>query len=97
MKVKLVRDKISARGPREVVRPCNTPAGLHALLVAKLHEEAQEVADDASCAEEYGDLLEVMMRLAELNGVPWTDILVARDEKRREKGGFDRGLVLIRS
>lgn len=95
MKVKLVRDNITARGPQEIVRRCNTPAGLMGLLCAKLHEEAAEVADDPTNPEEYGDLYEVLLRMAKLNGVSWKTIEKVRLEKAAEKGAFDNGMVLV--
>jgi predicted house-cleaning noncanonical NTP pyrophosphatase (MazG superfamily) len=95
VKVKLVRDNITARGPQEVVRKCNTPAGLLGLLCAKLHEEAQEIADDPKNPEEYGDLYEVMLRIMDLNGVSWSEVEDIRIAKAKEKGSFDKGMVLI--
>jgi predicted house-cleaning noncanonical NTP pyrophosphatase (MazG superfamily) len=95
MKIKLVRDNITSRGPQEVVRKCNTPAGLLGLLCAKLHEEAQEIADDPKNPEEYGDLYEVMLRIMKMNGVSWEQVEKIRLEKAADKGVFDEGMVLI--
>ncbi len=95
MLVKLIRDKLSVRDGDDV-KPANSLQGNHILLVAKLHEESQKIARDATNPEEYADLLQVMMDLAHLNGVPWDFVEAARLNKLEEKGGFSRGLVLSR-
>lgn len=91
MRVKLIRD----RGPISVgeARPANTLAGKHLALVAKLNEEVDEIARDATNVEEYADLLEALRELAFINGVMFEDIEAARVEKRERLGGFNRGMV----
>lgn len=95
MKVKLVRDKMAERDG-EVIQPVNTRSGKHALLLLKLHEEAEEIARAATDPEEYADLLEAMLELARMNGVTWPSIEEALLKKREERGGFRRGMVMIR-
>lgn len=95
VKVKLVRDDINPTESEGRVQPANSRAGMHILLVAKLHEEAAEIADAATDPEEYADLLEVMLRLARLNGVSWASIEEAMIDKRRRRGAFERGCVFV--
>lgn len=101
VKVKLVRDRIDencyCRNDPEVnLRPCNTIDGKRMLLQAKLHEEASEIAEDPRDPAEYADLLEVLLELARVNGVPWQAIEHSLLEKRRQRGGFRRGMVMTR-
>ncbi len=99
MRVKLVRDKIEfdlghmAAGAE--IRAANSKAGRVALLYLKLHEEAQELAQDPSSPEEYADVIQVLIDLARENGVAWEDVGLAVKDKYRRLGGFRRGRVLI--
>jgi predicted house-cleaning noncanonical NTP pyrophosphatase (MazG superfamily) len=102
VKVKLVRDHIERAFTRQLnegdtLAPCNTLAGKRMLLQQKLHEESAEIADNPGDPAEYADLLEVMLELAKTNGVPWAEIEKAVLEKREERGGFRRGMVLTRN
>lgn len=94
MRVKLVRDKIKEVRTTKI-RPANSREGKQLALCLKLHEEAAEIAADPTDPEEYGDLLEVMMELARINGVSWNDVLMAQEEKRTWKGGFRQGRVQV--
>lgn len=68
-----------------------------ALLVAKLHSEAEEIANALTDAEEYGDILEVVYALARLNGVDLNEIDRRRSHKRAMKGGLMLGNLWIPS
>ena len=92
MKAKLVRDRCAAVIEGEC-EPVSTDAEYQMALLLKLHEEAQEIADDATNPEEYADLLEVLLALAYANGVNCEDILGALILKRAAKGGFDEGQI----
>ena len=95
MKVKLIRDKLPAR-EGALVRPANSIAGKQLALIAKIHEEAAEIAEDATNPEEYADLLTALLELARLNHVSWDSIEMAFQEKLRVKGGFRRGMIMVR-
>lgn len=103
MKVKLVRDNIAKIAPPDgtdiagrTIRPANGLEGKHILLCAKLHEEAAEIVDDPKDPAEYADLLEVMEELARINGVSWRKILSVKKKKHAERGGFRKGLVMVK-
>ncbi len=86
MRVKLIRDRmVCTQGGR--TQSVNSLAGRQLALVAKLHEEAEEIATGATDASEYADLLEVMIELAHINRVPWSEIERVALEKRAERGG----------
>lgn len=94
MRVKLIRDDMVV-GQGGTTRPVNSLAGKQLALVAKLHEEAAEIARDPTDAGEYGDLLEVMNELGRLNGVSFEDMLRAQAEKRAGRGGFEGGRMWL--
>ena len=98
MTEKLVRDRIPEvmaaqervgrfrlAGPEEVLP----------LLLAKVQEEAAEVAASNGSAEEIADRIEVLEALAVHRGYPQKELQALREEKRRIRGGFERGLILI--
>ena len=92
MQVKLVRDHCGAMLDGEC-QPASTEAEYHMALLLKLHEEAQEIADEPDDPEEYADLLEVLLALANLNDVSGDAILEALCAKRRAVGGFEDGQI----
>jgi predicted house-cleaning noncanonical NTP pyrophosphatase (MazG superfamily) len=58
----------------------------------KLLEESHEVLrskNQAELCEELGDLMEVMLAIAKVNGLTWSDVEESRLKKHQEKGGFD--------
>ena len=95
---KLVRNKIP-----EVI----TAAGKHpvtdvlpeqemkAALDRKLQEEVQEYLDSHSI-EEMADVLEVLHGIAFHMGISWDTIEQERIRKRDERGGFEKGIRLMR-
>lgn len=63
----------------------------------KILEEAQEVvqASDGELVHELADLLEVVEALMESYGIENERILLERDHKRAEKGGFEHKIKLL--
>ncbi|MCH4143685.1 nucleoside triphosphate pyrophosphohydrolase [Acetobacter peroxydans] len=98
---KLVRDdmpdQIAKRG--EVVVQARLPRSeLRRALAAKLLEETQELlaaTDPDDVKAELGDLLEIVKAIANVTGVSWTEVETTANEKRRCRGGFEEGAVLV--
>lgn len=92
MKAKLIRDNLKGKmGSRIDERP-----DLLALtLVAKLHEEAQEIAEDISDPKEYADMFEAIYQLMELGGVSNIEVQKIRAIKSRDRGGFSLGKIML--
>ncbi len=96
MRVKLIRDRIKiAPGPNWEVRTINTVVGKQLALIAKLHEEVAEIANDAWEPGQDAEFLEAMLELARINGVRWEQIEEAMRHKRATHGGFRMGRVWI--
>jgi predicted house-cleaning noncanonical NTP pyrophosphatase (MazG superfamily) len=58
----------------------------------KLLEESHEVLrakNQTELCEELGDLMEVMLAIAKIKGITWSDVEKSRLKKHQEKGGFD--------
>ena len=97
---KLVRDKIPeiilADG-REVSTRILDDKEYAKELEKKLAEEYKEVLESKGehRLEELGDVLEVMMALAKLDGYSVDDIVVAARKKREKRGGFDKKIFLV--
>lgn len=93
---KLVRDKIP-----EVIRATGKECEVSVvsgkektkLLENKLMEEVNEFLE-AKNLEELADVMEVLFGLAEDLGFGEEDLVKARGEKRKERGGFKEGIVL---
>lgn len=100
---KVVRDRVPAliegRGERvETLRLEND--ALVAALRQKLVEEAFEALDVKSGEEligELADVQEVIKALCRALGMNTTDIEEVRKEKEKRRGGFERGLMLIKT
>jgi len=97
---KLVRDRIPELIRREG-RQCETRIASEeefvSLLRTKLIEEAQEAAtaSDAELVKELADLLEVMDTLVAACNLDYNTIRSRQAERRRDRGGFDKRLVLL--
>lgn len=67
------------------------------LLVAKAFEELTElaVADEGERVDELADLYEVITTLLKEFSISWPEIEVAAEKKRKKRGGFDDGVVLV--
>jgi hypothetical protein len=64
----------------------------------KIYEEAHELLAARTPDEvegELADLLEVVRGLAASTGVNWDDVLARADAKRKKRGGFETGTVLL--
>lgn len=64
------------------------------LLVDKLFEEAEEFRKSSN-PEELADLLEVIEALGQCLGLKWEELMEIKERKRRERGGFEKGWVLV--
>jgi predicted house-cleaning noncanonical NTP pyrophosphatase (MazG superfamily) len=98
---KLIRDKLPqimrASGIKVFVRVMEKDEYLKRLK-DKILEEAKEVIASRSekeMREELADLLEVMLALAKIHGMEFTDIQQTAQTKRLEKGGFDDKILLL--
>ena len=95
---KLVRDRI----PEVILSSGRLPVAdflprqeMQSALDRKLKEEIQEYLDSHS-VEELADVLEVLHGIAFHLGVPWEEIEGERIRKREERGGFEKGVRLLR-
>jgi predicted house-cleaning noncanonical NTP pyrophosphatase (MazG superfamily) len=98
---KLVRDlipsNIAARG-EHVVSYQASGDELQSLLRAKVIEEAFEIAQAHSSdelLEEIGDALDVLASLCALTGTDLAAVSEWAEQKRRTRGGFNMGQVLV--
>lgn len=93
---KLIRDGIPAiiekGGGSCRVRKLEPPE-YRKRLEQKLGEELEEYLQSGQL-EELADLLEVMMALVQARGESWQQLEAVRQEKRLQRGGFDRRLLL---
>jgi predicted house-cleaning noncanonical NTP pyrophosphatase (MazG superfamily) len=51
---------------------------------------------ESESIEELADILEVIDAICAYKGVPRRELLAAKETKRQERGGFVRGVVLVR-
>ncbi len=100
---KLVRDKIPDKieknGEYALTKTLNDNDFENA-LDNKLLEEVKEVITSRTpdeIKEELADLLEVMLKKAEVNNISFNDIEAARKQKKEVKGGFDTKTFLIKT
>lgn len=98
---KLVRDSIpemiAAKGER-VSAYLASADELSDLLKRKVIEEAFEVgaaANTNDLLEELGDILDVLEALCTVSGTDLETVRQWAEDKRRERGGFQRGVVLL--
>ena len=93
---KLVRDKIP-----EIIRATGKSFDIHyakkeellPLLETKLNEEVSEYLE-AKNLEELADVMEVLIGLANTLGYSEKDLINKRNEKKEDRGGFEKGIVL---
>lgn len=94
---KLVRDKIP-----EIIEASNRTYETSILeseeyvqeLQKKLKEEVQEYLE-AENIEELADIMEVVFALANVHGATEQDLMNVRNQKREDRGGFDKRIFLI--
>ena len=97
---KLVRDNIAdwhLQSGHALVSYQLTKADLLRALVGKLREEADEVLVSQtreSLIEELADVQEVLMAIAEHEGITLGDIEGVRIAKTNRKGGFSKGVYI---
>lgn len=101
MNEKLVRDKIADAVFQKSGEVLNTriatPEEFLFLLKHKIVEEAGEVFEantKEELAEELGDLLEVIRAIAKRESIV-EELFSKREAKFLERGGFEKGIVLI--
>ncbi|MDB2089200.1 nucleoside triphosphate pyrophosphohydrolase [Clostridium paraputrificum] len=95
---KLVRDKIP-----EIIRADGKECEVrivkgkekYEFLEKKLMEEVNEFLEDKNL-EELADVMEVLFGLAREMGYSEEDLIRKREEKKRECGGFEEGIVLVK-
>lgn len=93
---KLVRDKIP-----EIIKASGKSSNTHyakkeellPLLETKLNEEVSEYLEDKNL-EELADVMEVLFGIANSLGYSEKDLISKRNEKKQERGGFEKGIVL---
>jgi predicted house-cleaning noncanonical NTP pyrophosphatase (MazG superfamily) len=96
---KLVRDRIP-----EIIHAKGEKASVHHVqgaqfvkaLKQKLMEEAQEAANAAPdhLVEEIADVQEVLTALKKAASIDEKQLREIQDAKRRERGGFEQGIIL---
>lgn len=94
---KLVRDRIpeicAADGCVAQTRVLADDDEYMAALVAKLHEETDEIGEDPSLGE-LADALEVIRAIAALKGFTPEQVEAARAQKAAARGGFGARIFL---
>ncbi len=94
---KLVRDEIpriiEGTGKRYRASTVSGPELIGALQ-EKLFEELQEFVESEHNLEELADLLEVIEALAHQLGSSLQEVMELKEEKRKKRGGFEKGLWL---
>jgi predicted house-cleaning noncanonical NTP pyrophosphatase (MazG superfamily) len=100
---KMVRDEIPAkieqRGERAILARISK-AESRAALLTKLLEEVHELRSAESPEEvmaELADVHEVVRSLSAVTGVDWMQVEKAAEEKRRTRGSFGQGVVLLKT
>ena len=97
---KLVRDRIPEMMDREGVRyevGTLDPDAFRQALLAKVVEEAEELREAASRDEvvkEIADVYEVLDALMAFEGIDAGEVRAGQAARRRDRGGFERRLVL---
>ena len=94
---KLVRDRIpeiiEASGKTCLTATLSNEAYLH-MLDQKLNEELAEY-QESKAIEELADLLEVIAAIANASGSSWDHLMQIQEKKRRQRGGFDKRILLM--
>lgn len=90
MKIRLIRDKEAGRG-RVPSQCANSASGKHVLLLGKLHQSAEGIADDPKNLEAYADMVQAIAEIARVNNIKWSDIETAAITQNSLNGGFRAG------
>jgi predicted house-cleaning noncanonical NTP pyrophosphatase (MazG superfamily) len=64
-------------------------------LTLKMQEEIGEYLTDKN-PEELADILEVLMELAKIRDIPFSEVETIRQEKLKERGGFSKRIFLVK-
>lgn len=99
--MKLIRDKLAEKiiaeeGEGKVKEASSL--GVHYLIMAKVIEEAQEIAESTNkkeMTEEIGDLFEVVEELMEREGISMAQVDEARQKKAEKRGVFKKNYILV--
>jgi len=95
---KLVRDKIP-----EIIEANHQQGDFFILpeqdyeneVILKLQEESGEYLESKN-PEELADILEVLMELARIRNIPFSEIEEIRQRKLKERGGFSKRIFLVK-
>lgn len=97
MTPKLVRDLIPQiiheAGKKCRYRVVDDIKGFESALVTKMNEEMSEFMENPSY-EEAADIYEVLYALAWLHKIDMQGIVTTAIEKRQQRGGFHKGIIL---
>ncbi len=64
------------------------------LSLQKLQEEVDEFLKDSRDAGELGDVLAVVELIAQQLGLSWQQLIILKNKKEEERGGFKMHIVL---
>ena len=64
-------------------------------LILKMQEESGEYLENKN-PEELADILEVLIELGKLRGIPFSEIETIRQKKLKERGGFTNRIFLVK-
>lgn len=93
---KLVRDNIPLIAPHRTFRTAK-PEEVSQLVTDKVLEEAKELCSAKTRAEqieELADVIEILVKFAEVNSIDWDELIAARKDKNATKGKFRKNWVL---
>lgn len=97
---KLIRDRIPEiiheAGRISVVKHLNQAEHFEQARL-KLYEEIKEYEEtniDEESLEELADILELVYTLGKMHGASFEELNRIREEKRKKRGGFEKGLFL---
>lgn len=94
--MKIIRDKLVDIIPEDEFSYVTPDYGTE-LLKAKLFEEITELMEATwEDLEEYADIMEVLMALAERHGISWEKVEIARKIKQKQRGSFKDNLVYVK-
>ena len=94
--MKIIRDKLVDIIPEDEFSYVTQDYGTE-LLKAKLFEEITELMEATwEDLEEYADIIEVLMALAERHGVSWEKVEIARKIKQKQRGSFKDNVVYVK-
>lgn len=93
----LVRDRIPEiiedSNKRRLTATLSDEAYLH-MLDQKLNEELAEY-QESKAIKELADLIEVIAAVAKARGCSWDKLMRIRDNKRHQRGGFEKKILLL--